>query len=74
MRRIFHLALLYYQHEVGGHIQAVYPHDDPVAIICDEEGKRKGSPLNRALRDEDGHVERNQICTEAEDSHSDRSE
>lgn len=44
------------QHEVGGHIQAVYPHDDPVAIICDEEGKRKGSPLNRALRDEDGHI------------------
>ena len=44
------------QHEVGGYIQAVYPHDDPIAIICDEEGKLKGSPLNRALRDEDGHI------------------
>lgn len=44
------------QHEVGGHIQAVYPHDDPVSIICDEESKLKGSPLNRALRDEDGHI------------------
>ena len=44
------------QHEVGGYIQAVYPHDDPVAVICDEEGKLKGSPLNRALRDEDGHI------------------
>lgn len=41
---------------MGGYIQAVYPHDDPVAVICDEEGKLKGSPLNRALRDEDGHI------------------
>jgi len=24
--------------------------------VCDEEGKLKGSPLNRALRDEDGHI------------------
>lgn len=31
------------QHEVGGYIQAVYPHDDPVAVICDEEGKLKGA-------------------------------
>ncbi len=41
---------------VGGDIQAVYPYDDPVAIICDEEGKMNGKPLNRALRDEDGDV------------------
>lgn len=44
------------QHEVGGDIQAIYPHDDLVALIFDEEGKLKGSPLNRALRDEDGHI------------------
>jgi hypothetical protein len=25
------------QHEVGGYIQAVYPYDEPVAIICDEK-------------------------------------
>lgn len=44
------------QATVGGDIQAVYPYDDPVAIICDEEGKMNGKPLNRALRDEDGDV------------------
>ena len=43
------------QKEVGGYIQAVYPYDEPVAIICDEEAKLKGSELNRVLRDEDGH-------------------
>ena len=45
------------QHEVDGYIQAVYPwEDDFCAIICDEEAKLKGKPLNRALRDEDNHV------------------
>ena len=40
------------QKEVGGFIEAVYPFEDPVAIICNEEGKLEGLPLNRALRDE----------------------
>ena len=44
------------QHEVGGYIQAVYPDEEPVAIICDEEAKLKGSELNRVLRDEDGQI------------------
>lgn len=44
------------QREVDGHIQAVSPFDDPVAIICDEESKLKGSELNRALRDENGRI------------------
>ena len=44
------------QHEVGGWIQAVYPFEDPVAIICNEEGKLNGMELNRALRDENGEV------------------
>lgn len=44
------------QKEVGGFIEAVYPFEDPVAIICNEEGKLEGLSLNRALRDEDGHV------------------
>ena len=44
------------QKEVGGFIEAVYPFEDPVAIICNEEGKLEGLHLNRALRDEDGHV------------------
>lgn len=44
------------QKEVGGFIEAVYPFEDPVAIICDDEAKLKGSQLNRALRDDDGNV------------------
>ena len=37
-------------------IDAVYPFADPVAIICNDEGKLMGLPLNRALRDEDGQM------------------
>ena len=44
------------QKAVGGHIQAVYPYEDPVAIVCNEEGKIMGMPLNRALSDEDGNI------------------
>ncbi len=44
------------QHEVGGCIEAIYPYEDPVALICNEEGKLEGLPLNRALRDEDGDI------------------
>lgn len=40
---------------VGGAIQAVYPFDDPVALICNEEGKDLGLPLNRALFDPETH-------------------
>lgn len=40
---------------VGGPIQAVYPFDDPVALICNEEGKILGLPLNRALFDPETH-------------------
>ena len=42
------------QAEVGGFIEALYPYEDAVAIVCNEEGKLNGLPLNRALRDEDG--------------------
>ena len=44
------------QHEVGGFIEAIYPFEDEVALICNEEGKLNGMPLNRALRDEDGTI------------------
>ena len=44
------------QKMVGGYIQAVYPFDDPVAIICDEEGKLNGAEYNRSLKDETGKV------------------
>ena len=41
---------------VGGSIEAVYPFDEPVALICNEEGKLMNLPLNRALRDDEGNV------------------
>ena len=37
-------------------IQAVYPYEDPVALICNEDGKFMGLPLNRALRDDTGEI------------------
>ena len=44
------------QEFVGGSIQAIYPFDDPVAIVCNEEGKLMGLGYNRALRNERGEV------------------
>ena len=41
------------QRTVGGPIQAVYPFEEPVALICHEEGKLLPLPLNRALRSPD---------------------
>ena len=41
---------------VGGLIEAVYPFDEPVVLICNEEGKLLNLPLNRALRDDEGTV------------------
>ena len=45
------------QRAVGGLIQAVYePGGRNAALICNEEGKLLGLPLNRALRDEEGEI------------------
>lgn len=44
------------QKAVGGDIEAAYFFDDPVALVCQEEGKLNGSALNRAIRDEDGEI------------------
>ena len=44
------------QAAVGGYIQAVYPYEEPIAVVCNEEGKLDGLPLNRALRDPDGDI------------------
>ena len=38
---------------VNGHIQAIYPFVDTVALICNEEGKLLGLPYNRTLRADD---------------------
>lgn len=35
---------------VGGLIEAVYPFNDPVALICNDEGKLTGLPQNRPLK------------------------
>ena len=40
------------QDEIGGNIQAIYPFKEPVALLCDDEGKVKGKLLNRMLSDE----------------------
>ena len=44
------------QSEVEGTVQAIYPYADPVAILCNDDGKLLGMELNRALRDENGEV------------------
>lgn len=41
------------QSEVGGYIEAVYPFEEEVALVCNEDGKFNGSELNRALNDEE---------------------
>jgi len=38
------------QNEVGGLIQLLYPFEDEIALICNDEGKLQGLPLNRALK------------------------
>ena len=37
------------QEIVGGLIQAIYPYEDAVALVCNEEGNLQGLPLNRCL-------------------------
>ena len=39
------------QREVGGYIEIVCPFEDNIAIICNEEGKLYGLPINRWLYD-----------------------
>jgi len=45
------------QEVVGGTIQAIYPFEDPeIALICNDDGKLIGLPLNRCMRDSEGNV------------------
>ena len=44
------------QQAVGGPIQTVYPFEEPVALICHEEGNLVGLPLNRCLRLDSGEI------------------
>ena len=51
---------------VGGLIQAVYPFDEPVALVCNDEGKLLGLTPNRALR----HPETGEISSALSDGFS----
>ena len=44
------------QSMVCGYIQAIYPYEDSIAIVCNEEGKLLGMEPNRAIRNEDGDI------------------
>ena len=39
---------------VGGDIEAAYPFQEPVAVVCNAEGKMLDLPYNRPLMDENG--------------------
>ena len=41
------------QQLVGGDIEALYPFQEPVALVCNSEGKLLGLPMNRPLLDKD---------------------
>ena len=41
---------------VGGYIQSIYPFAEPVALVCNDEGKLMDLPANRGLRDENGQI------------------
>lgn len=43
------------QKAVGGNIELLCPYESyPAVIVCDEEGKINGKPLNRAVYDDNG--------------------
>lgn len=44
------------QNLVGGLIEEYMPFEDEVAIICNDEGKISGLPLNRGIYSEDGKL------------------
>ena len=46
---------------VGGHLQAVYPFRDEVALVCNENGKILGLPYNRPLTNDRG-IPYDMIC------------
>ena len=39
---------------VGGHLEAVYPFPEHVAVVCNESGKIQELPFNRPLLDKNG--------------------
>lgn len=47
---------------VGGMIQAVYPFEEPVAMIVNDEGKLTGLEMNRSLRASDTGIIYDIVC------------
>lgn len=45
------------QELVGGMIEEYCPFEDDVAIVCNDEGKMMGLPLNRGIRNEEGQLQ-----------------
>lgn len=46
------------QKAVGGTIECVYPYTEPVGLVCNDEGKLLGLPLNRAVYNDNGQAHR----------------
>ena len=44
------------QEVVGGWIQALFPFAEPLALVCNDEGKLMNLPANRGLRDKNGQI------------------
>lgn len=45
------------QREVGGDVEVFYPFPSPdIAVLCNEEGKIRGLPLCRSIRDDSGAI------------------
>ncbi|MCA5961652.1 DUF3846 domain-containing protein [Blautia sp. RD014234] len=42
------------QRAVEGNIEMLLPFEEEVALVCNEEGKLDGLPLNRGIRDREG--------------------
>ena len=45
------------QELVDGYIEEYMPFEDDAAIVCNGEGKMMGLPPNRAIYDQDGHMQ-----------------
>lgn len=45
------------QKMVGGYIEEYMPFNDDIAIVCNEEGKLIGAPLNRGIYNENGELQ-----------------
>ena len=45
------------QEVVDGYIEEYMPFEDDAAIVCNEEGKMMGLVPNRAIYDQDGHMQ-----------------